>query len=310
MSPTTKRRPVPPPTSAAARSAKTATGSKGPAGSARARLAAQQAEAERRRRRLTLVIVPLAVVLVAVATLIVVRLTSNGSGDQSVGGADVIGKVTSVPASTLDQVGAGVVTAAPRSLNAPALTADGKPKVLYVGAEYCPYCAAERWAMVVALSRFGTFSNLGQTRSSSTDIYPSTATLTFHGASYRSDVISFTGTEIEDGEGKPLDNLTAEDQKLFDTYDAPPYTSSAGGIPFVDIGGKYAVYSATYDPQILQGKTHQQIADALADPSSPIAKSVDGAANAITAAICATTGNKPTAVCTSSGVQAAAKTLQ
>ena len=40
------------------------------------------------------------------------------------------------------------------------LTADGKPLVLYVGAEYCPYCAAERCAMVQALSRFGTFSNL------------------------------------------------------------------------------------------------------------------------------------------------------
>ena len=38
----------------------------------------------------------------------------------------------------------------------PALTSGGKPEILYVGAEYCPYCAAERWAMVVALSRFGT----------------------------------------------------------------------------------------------------------------------------------------------------------
>jgi hypothetical protein len=34
--------------------------------------------------------------------------------------------------------------------------------MLYIGAEYCPYCAAERWPLVMALSKFGTFSNLPQ----------------------------------------------------------------------------------------------------------------------------------------------------
>ena len=51
----------------------------------------------------------------------------------------------------------------PASIDAPALTADGKPEVLYVGAEYCPFCAAERWPVVVALSRFGTWSGLSAT---------------------------------------------------------------------------------------------------------------------------------------------------
>ena len=69
-----------------------------------------------------------------------------------------------MPASTLDAVGdgSGAVTAKPtdhQPARAP-LTANGKPEVLYMGAEYCPYCAAERWAMIVALSRFGTFSGL------------------------------------------------------------------------------------------------------------------------------------------------------
>src|SRR5438270_1263439 len=31
-----------------------------------------------------------------------------------------------------------------------------KPVFLFVGAQYCPFCAAERWAVVKALSRFGT----------------------------------------------------------------------------------------------------------------------------------------------------------
>jgi hypothetical protein len=77
------------------------------------------------------------------------------------------------------------------------LTANGKPLVVYVGAEYCPYCAAERWAAVIALSRFGTFSGLGQTHSSSTDVYPNTATLSFHGASYTSQYLQFQGVETQ-----------------------------------------------------------------------------------------------------------------
>jgi hypothetical protein len=59
--------------------------------------------------------------------------------------------------------------------------------VLYAGAEYCPFCAAERWALATALSRFGTFTNLGTTASAGGQEYaPNTATLSFHGATYTS----------------------------------------------------------------------------------------------------------------------------
>ena len=40
------------------------------------------------------------------------------------------------------------------------LTAKGRPEVLCVGTEYCPYCAAQSWALIVALSRFGMFTGL------------------------------------------------------------------------------------------------------------------------------------------------------
>lgn len=281
------------------------------AASARAKLAPEQARQEQRRRKLILVVVPLAVVLVAVAALVVVRLTGLGSAKSETAsgsaGSAVVSAVTSVPAGVLDQVGVGSMRAAPKAMTSPALTADGKPKVLYVGAEYCPYCAAERWSMVVALSRFGTFTGLGQTASSSTDVYPSTPTLTFHGSPYTSKIIAFTGVEAESNERSgsgyaALDTLAPEDEQTFSTY-------SGGSYPFVDIGGRYMISGASYDPQVLAGKTHQQVATALADPSSDIAKAVDGSANAITAAICATTSNQPSAVCSSAGVQAAAKTL-
>jgi hypothetical protein len=162
--------------------------------------------------------------------------------------------------------------------------------------------------MVIALARFGSFSGLGQTTSSPSDVYPSTATLTFHGATYTSSYLSFTGKEIEsnqvsNGSYAALDTLSAADQALVSKDD------SGGGIPFVDIGGKYKISGASYDPQLLQGKTHAQIAAALSDPSSAIAKGADGTANVITAALCSITANKPAAVCTSPGVQAAATRL-
>jgi hypothetical protein len=287
--------------------------------SARARLAAERARRERRRRRLFLVAIPVAVVLVAVGALVAVRLAggSTATSAPSAGPATdaVIRAVTSVPAAVLDQVGAGSVTTLPTPVTAPALVDTGKPKVLYVGAEYCPYCAAERWAMVVALSRFGTFTGLGQTASSAQDIYPSTPTLTFHGSSYTSATIAFTGVETEsnqvaNGDYAPLDTLSAADQQTFSTYNKPPYVATSGSIPFVDIGGKYLISGASYSPQLLQGKTHQQVATALADPTSDIAKAADGTANVITAAICASTSNNPAAVCGSAGVRAGAKRLR
>jgi len=236
----------------------------------------------------------------------------------SSGSAKVIAAVTSVPASALDTVGAGQGVSPPTAIasGAPEVTSGGKPEVLYIGAEYCPYCAAQRWPVVVALSRFGTFSGLGLTTSSSTDVFPSTPTLTFHGSTYASDVIAFSGVETNTnqlaatGTGyEALDTLTPEQQQLLQTYDAPPYTSPAGSIPFLLIGNRYVITGSSFHPDVLQGKTWRQIASALSDPSSPIAKNVLGSANMMTAAICELTGGQPSNVCTAPGVTAAAATL-
>ena len=43
---------------------------------------------------------------------------------------------------------------------APLLTVNGKPTVVYLGAISCVYCGENRWAMALALSRFGVFGNL------------------------------------------------------------------------------------------------------------------------------------------------------
>jgi hypothetical protein len=257
--------------------------------------------------------VPVSVVVLLLAIFVIVKVVDDPSTAKSgpaatAAATGVVAEVTSVPLSVFNTVGAGTISTPPAALKSAALTADGKPRVLYVGAEYCPYCATERWAVAVALSRFGTFSGLGQTQSSASDVYPSTATLSFHGATFTSTYLSFTGKEIQsntvvNGAYAPLDKLDAADEALVKKYD------SGGGIPFVDIGGKYLISGASYNPQVLQGKTHAQIAAALSQPSTAIAKGAIGTANVITAALCSITGNTPAALCTSAGVVAGAKKL-
>jgi hypothetical protein len=258
-------------------------------------------------------------VLVIVAAMVVAKLGGVGDAPPATAtgkaSAQVVSAIESVPRSVLDDIGVGTAQGGPKRIDAPTLTAGGKPRVLYIGAEYCPYCAAERWPMALALARFGTFRGLGATASASDDVYPNTPTLSFHGASYSSPYLSFTGIETTTnrrvgGGYEALDNPSAADEKTLDTYDKPPYVSGQGGaIPFIDIGGTYDSAGATYSPQLLAGKTHEQVAAALGNPTSPIARAVDGAANKFTAAICQVTMDKPAGVCASYGVAKAAASL-
>ena len=266
------------------------------------------------------VVAPVAVVLVIVAAFVVVKVSSSSSKPKSgrptvTAAATVVQQVTNVPLSTLNAVGVGSVTP-PKTITGAALTENGKPEVLYVGGEFCPYCAAERWGVAIALSRFGTLSGLGQTTSSPSDVFPSTASLSFHGATLASSSIAFTGKEIYSNQASgsgyaALDTLTTAQQAILTKYDAPPYVSSGskGSIPFVDIGGKYMISGASFSPQVLHGLTHAQIAAALSDPTSTVAKNIDATANLVTAAICQSTGLKPVAVCSASGVQASTAKL-
>jgi hypothetical protein len=68
----------------------------------------------------------------------------------------------------------------------------------------------------------------------------------------------------------------------------PPYVNSAdqsGAVPFLDIGDRYILAGAQYDPQVLAGLSQAQIASQLRNPDSPVAKAVDGSAKVIIAAI-------------------------
>jgi hypothetical protein len=281
------------------------------------RIAAQRAAARRAeiRNRILIASGSVVVIVAIVLAFVLVKVNSHPSKATSANGptgtalATVVKNTTTVPASTLNSVGAGSgVSGLPKPISGGTLLkSGGKPEVLYMGAEYCPYCAAERWGMVVALSRFGTFKNLSTTHSASNDEFPNTSTWTFYKSTYSSKYLTFAPVEMQtnklasDGQSyTTLQTPTAAQNALLNKYDAPPYvaSSSKGAIPFVDIGNKYMLSGASFSPQILQGKTWSQIAAALKDPSSPIAKAVDGTANYITAAICKTTGNQPASACT------------
>jgi len=274
---------------------------------------ARQAEAERRRRRTRRAgLGGVGLVLIFVALVVIVSLLRPKPSSEPSTSAGAAGTaVQQVPESTLSAVGAGSGVTPPMALPAgtPPLTQNGKPQVLYVGAEYCPFCAAERWPLIVALSRFGTFDNLGATSSSATDTFPNTQTFSFHDSTYTSDSLTFDGVETETNTGQALDQPTAAQQALFEQYDAAPYTTQPGAIPFLMIGNRFVSIGAEYDPGVLQGMTRDQIVAALSDPTSPVATSVDGAANTITAAICQTTGGKPANVCSSSTIAQVATML-
>jgi hypothetical protein len=309
--------------------------------SAREKIAAQQAAARRMeaRRRMFLAGGSVLAVLVIVIVLIVVKGASNtGASGTSAGAASghtasasttatVTKEIASVPASTLNAVGKGSgVNPLIATKGQPPLTSGGKPEMVYEGAEYCPYCAAERWAMAVALSRFGTFSGLHLIHSSNADVYTNTATLSFYKSTYTSKYLVFDPVEMysekQVGDGyATLQKPTATESALMTKYDGPPYVPSAdsGSFPFVDIGNQYLVIGAQYLPSTLgttssvdsghYGLNWTQIAGDLKNPSSPVAQAIDGTANSITAAICKITKNADTAVCSSAAATAGAGSL-
>jgi thiol-disulfide isomerase/thioredoxin len=260
-------------------------------------------------------VLPVAVVVVLVVVLVVVKINQDnkpsGDGKRTPATAAVVAGVTGVPAAIFDAVGAGSTSGLPTLVkNPPALTdSAGLPRVLYVGAEWCPFCAGERWSTAVALSRFGTFAGLQMTSSSSTDVHPSTATLSFYQSTFTGTQVAFTPYETATNDNKPLQTVAAADQKIDDTYNAPPYVTNKGAIPFLDVGGKYVFSGASYDVSVLSGLTQEQIAKDLSDQGSPVAKAIVGGANLLTAAICDVLPAPAPAVCSTAGVQAAASKL-
>jgi hypothetical protein len=268
---------------------------RGPQRRARERIAAERAARKRAeaRRRILVAIASVTAVLAVVVALVAVKLTATPArlvASESRAPSAVVRQVTTVPAATLARVSPGQVVTPLQTVKTagPPLRIGGKPAIVFVSEESCPFCAAERWSLAVALSHFGTWSHLGTTTSSATDVYPSTATLSFRTAHYQSSELTLRTTELTDNAGRPLQAQTSLDTSLIGAFDVPPYVNSAdqsGSVPFLDIANRYILAGAQYSPQVLAGLSAAQIASQLTNPSSQVAQAIDGAAQVIIAAI-------------------------
>ena len=261
------------------------------------------------------VITSLSVGIVAVVLIIIVVINQVGgtnTGTSTGIQANVASVLLNPSPSVIQTVGSGSQPGEMKRLPGDTVLtgSGGKPMIVYVGAEYCPFCAAERWSMIYWLSQFGTFKGLTQIQSSSTDVYPNTSTFTFHKSTYTSQYLVFSPNEVLDRDQNTLETPSAQVKALFTKYDAPPYAAEAQGFPFIDIGGLYTLYSTSYSPQLLANLTWSQIATKLKDPTDPVTQAIVGNANIMTAATCIATQDQPSTVCGSSTIQAIEPTLR
>jgi hypothetical protein len=304
----------------------------------RLRIEAQRAAARKADQRNRILVAGGAIMTVIIVAVALVLASSSSKPNDTTPANDgptgaalaaTVKDLTTVPASVLDQAAGGTLSTKDigsataigggylTPVTGPRLTKDQKPEILYIGADFCPYCAAVRWPLIVALSRFGTFSGLTTTRSGiangggQAEPYPASPTWTFTGSSYQSKYLTFTPVEtyssVPDkttGGYTKLQELTTDQQALADKYD------QSGGIPFIDLGNAYVQISTLvpFGPQDMAGKSWAQLTAAIRDPSSAVGKNIAASANYLTAAICTLTGNQPATACTPA-VQALQPTL-
>jgi Domain of unknown function (DUF929) len=248
---------------------------------------------------------PIIITLVTVALLIgVFALIARQSGPSAAGvgdpvPADVLNAVTKPDPALFAKVGTGGLNSSlVHVAGDPLKGSGGKPEVFYYGSEYCPYCAAERWSLIMAMSRFGEYKDLRLMKSADApEAYPQTNTFTFLHASYTSQYVDWASVEGADRNQQPLQTPTADQQAIVTKFDAPPYTQTAGAIPFVSYVNQYVSIGAGYPNSSIQDLTWQQIASKLSDPNDQVTKNIVGNANYITAAICQSTNNQPASVC-------------
>ncbi len=233
------------------------------------------------------------IVLFSVVVIIALVVFNPNNNSSLIGlpiSENISRQLSSVSFDTLNSVGKG----ASSNLNQIAgdtLTENGKPVVLYMGADYCPYCASERWSMIVALSKFGSFDGLTYMASSSLDAFASTPTFSFSEMSYKSDYISFQAVEMNDRDGAPLQTPTPQQRTIMQRYD------NSGSIPFVDIANRYILVGSQVQPSVIQRMSWDEIASKLDNPTNAVSKNINGAANVLIGAICKATENKPSDVC-------------
>lgn len=171
----------------------------------------------------------------------------------------------------------------------------GKLLVLFIGAEHCPFCAAERWAIVRALQKYGQWSGLKQTISAARDEpFLNLPTYDFTEATYTSSHIEFVARELRNREFKPLQKLLKTEEKIFRKLNPEKK------IPFLLVGGRFVQLGEGFSPKIFIGHTFRQTETELKKIESEIRKTIDAEGNIIAALLCVS--GLPPELCKETGV--------
>ncbi len=241
-----------------------------------------------------------ALVIVAAVVLFLARGGSGGDATAASG---------SVPVGSQQPSGAASVALRQvRRESSEPLLEGGKPLVFFMGAEWCPFCASERWALVEATSRFGKWSGLGELRSrEGQDYFPSLPTYDLTQATYTSDYLNLRHKELATVEGDPLQKLGSFEERLVDGYD------ERGSVPFLFASGPSGRYTVelAYSPGLLTGRSfaalHKEVATGAATEA---VDAIDGQADAITALICKLDGRRPASVCAKGSIPALEREIE
>lgn len=264
-------------------------------------------------RHRTLTVFTLAIVVVMALGVVSIERSPSPPTSPTTQLASYYEAAIRVSTATLESVGLPSTVAVPTRVAPSLSTVATNGVVSYVGAEYCPYCAFQRWALLVALAKFGTFTHLDNVVfSSSSDVYPHLASWSFVGATYASKYFTFDPTELTSstpskrgpgGYGR-LERMSAAQKLAYDKYDPQ------GVLPFVDSGNHFVTLGASSSPSVLEGLSLDRIGNDLNDPRSPVAQSIDGSANYLIAALCTMALKAPPTVCSTAVIQAASRALK
>ena len=280
------------------------------------------------RRYLALGLIVVAIILLG--ALVLVRDNSGPSTTSTVetfnpAPSSLVSTMTSVPASVYDAVG---VSSPANPVQAPQPTGSGttplwlatdggaapKPVVFFYGAEFAPYAAVQRWPLILALSRFGTFKQLGLMQSSASTAFADLSTFTFWNSSSTSYTSNYLhprvrrALQLAEPHRRALPRLQRPDAKQAAAIAS--YGQTADTFALTDVANRYVLNGASFAPGVLAGLSQSQIAGDLSTPASPLTQAVVTAANEITASICAVDDDKPSAVCDSHAVSEADQELK
>jgi hypothetical protein len=169
--------------------------------------------------------------------------------------------------------------------NQPLRRASGKTLIFFMSAGFCPFCASERWAIVSALSNFGSWQGLADTDSADhNEKYLNIPTYSFDAVKYTSDYVEFVGHEIADRNFEPLQELDERDNEILDAFNPDQI------VPFLLIDGQFMQVGSGYSPQILEGMNHAKVKEEVQNPASIVGKAIKTEADNIAALICKSLG--------------------